>query len=171
MTESREVLIDAMLREWYPPAVDDMAAREDAMGRMALMDMSRLLDTLLAHPSAVLAALENAPCQTCGGDKFMRDAYGRPTEDDCSACGGSGKLGRDGVLRALGPLTDRELLIVADQAGWVHLGAAIPYFATDPSSQRAATAVFKSRPAVPPKLPADHSLCDLPCDLPDEAHG
>lgn len=22
----------------------------------------------------------------------------------------------------------------------------------------------------PPKLPADHSLCDLPCDLPAEAH-
>lgn len=22
----------------------------------------------------------------------------------------------------------------------------------------------------PLKLPADHSLCDLPCDLPDEAH-
>ena len=83
---------------------------------------AEVLDALLADPSAVLAELENAKCPECveAREQAVAMADGVPalskkTADAISAvlvatsdalgcaCGGSGKLGRDGLLRLLVP--------------------------------------------------------------------
>jgi len=108
MSESREVLIDAM---------------SDASGMPAQTEMfGAILDALAADPVRVLRWLEGLPCQTCKEAReraaAMADdlpALSKETADaisgvlvatsdalGCSACGGSGILGRDGLLRALG---------------------------------------------------------------------
>lgn len=63
-------------------------------------DATAALDHLASDPARVLRWLEGLPCQTCGGEGYKAtstEPLGR-----CPACGGSGILGRDGVLRLLG---------------------------------------------------------------------
>ena len=95
-------LCDALLEAW------DENDRKDDIVRHAL-------DALGADPVRVLRWLEGLPCQTCGGSGWVTLHCERTPDGGidqlskgCSACGGSGILGRDGVDKLRG----------FEQVGW-----------------------------------------------------
>lgn len=102
MNTDRDELIDAMAR-----ALCDVQKYPTGPHDVDRFVVRPLLDALLAHPGVVLRELESAKCETCGGrGKVKNDYKAQPHTNSadmrCSACGGSGILGRDGVLKLLG---------------------------------------------------------------------
>lgn len=108
MTESREVLREAMCDADQAYVGEGEPSMKGAADSDAWCDA--ILDALLAHPVAVLRELEGLPCQTCRGvgermvealDPRKVDPYTIEAVGPCDVCGGSGKLGRDGVDKLL----------------------------------------------------------------------
>lgn len=162
MSESREELIEAMRKAAY-------ASHELVGGRRCACHMweadrgvgdgaafvgwgdhleSVRLDALLAHPVAVLIELENANCPECVGYATSVTPEGLPV---CSACSGSGVLGREGVLALLG----------MEQVGWgTHWPDGVWYMVPPNLKADSDVPVFASRVAVPPKETNRVSLRD-----------
>jgi hypothetical protein len=146
MTGSREVLIEAMAR-----AMAERHKAEELVNDSDPEIDAKTLDAILAHPVAVLCELESAPCPTCDGTGEGLVGWagdGRNTVEPCDGCGGSGRLGRDGVLRALGM---EQVGVVASEP---MMSGERLYFTSHvrpPQKYNERTAWAASRVAVPPK--------------------